>query len=109
MNKSSKDTLAILVSGSITILNTGDEAIYPGMRVAWQADEGTGRKRKNGEGSWPEGRPRDKALFKIVPAEKLPATSMDDFRRLAFERVIGVALTGALPGQQFDIMIGGSR
>ena len=100
MNKSNKDTLAILVSGSISILNTGDYPIYPGQKVAWMADEDlapVGGKRQRS--MWPEGRPRDKALFKVIPFENmLDKMPNADDRRLGFERLIGVALTGAEPG-----------
>jgi len=113
LNKSSKDTVAILVGGSITIRNTGDSCIYPGQKICWIADQFDSKKRK-GDGNpsaWAEGQPRDKLLFKIIPAEELieKLGASADAKRIAYERGVGVALTGGAPGQQFDIMIGGSR
>jgi hypothetical protein len=164
-NKNQKDNLAVQVSGSVTILNTGEHRIRPGQKIVWDLPQDrttAGSKRK-----YHTTGPQDKHMFVVQPLEAayngpgnqrnfdfltalhqtaphatpaLAAAALakedaqmlsgamqgfadadDDERKkdmlinyarkllVLYEetrsRVIGIALSGADPGQRFDIML----
>jgi len=164
-NKNSKDNLAVQVSGSCSIHNTGPKPITAGMKVCWDLPPNeplaAGTKRKI---VMPQGVPMDKHLFSTVPLDEIladgsgsrlydfanyimnahdfmgaaPATeeakmlamlynglraqnpnpaAVEEFIRTITtmyeehcrSRVIGVALSSAGPGEQFDICLGTSH
>jgi hypothetical protein len=103
-NKNSKDTLAVIIAGSVTIANTGTYEIEAGQKICWMVpDKQTEQRTKKQK---LQGQPLDKQLFQTVPLEQCPASG--DLR-FVMTHLIGVALSGAMPGQSFDIVIGSSR
>jgi hypothetical protein len=162
-NTNSKDTVAVQVSGSHTVWNSGDRQIRPGQLVVWDLPGSLKQQNAAKRKRMIPGEPMDKHLFATIPLEcsfedasgqKLydfinyvekvhePHRVAEDVLRQApidyatpegkalgtalgnglntemynkilltmYEeirsRIIGVALSGAQPGEQFDILLG---
>jgi hypothetical protein len=161
MNKNQKDNLAVQVSGSCSIWNTGGYNIRPGQKIIWDMPSGPSGNLKR---KTIMGEPLNKQLFAVMPLEcaytdgghqtaydfvsgliethphldkdKVGKTEeakmlsakleelaavptggsrvkpMKEYLQLVISmyeemrsRVIGVALSGARPGESFDIML----
>jgi hypothetical protein len=104
------------IGGIITTKNTSTATIHPGMLIIWRFPYGCNR-------AYIEGTHNDKEIIVSEPFNageylrkkfdidnpteaKLSLEEFHDLTNFYRSKIVGVALTGALPGEQFDIKLG---